>query len=163
MTKEFEKIKQVIEPFNQEIQTRRQKEEVEKQEMEKQKWEDFYRGIEKDNEILNKSGVKEIFKEIKNNGLLESESYIHESDHNTGGIIHNIGHKREVSVSLIFDICEGGSDGVGSSSKEVKIAVKDGQLNLVKHPEFNDVYTPIKEDELAQTVAEAIKNPIRWG
>ena len=199
MTKEFEKIRSILKPFNEEIQTRQSNEEAERKRKEDEEWREFYEGIKRDQEILDNSGVKEIFKEIRDSGLVKASSkpffekvpiykeklfgglvldhyenkkvldytpaFIYYSDYSTGGIPKNIRNKREVSISLIFDICEAGSDGIGGGSSEVKIAVKNNQLNLVNYGKverFEYGYTPIEDGKLGETIAEAIKNPIRW-
>jgi len=198
MTKEFEQIKNILEPYNQEIQTRQQNEDLERERNEKESWKEFHDGIKNDKSFLDRSGVKSIFEKIRDNGLVKANiepvyktvpvykekffggqtldhneskkisdftpAVIHESDNFARSLL-NMRDKRTVYISLIFDILEGGSDGVGGSSSEVRIIAENEKLYLHKKGEgrFEYVNIPIDEGKLGEVIAEAIKNPLRWG
>jgi hypothetical protein len=102
-----------------------------------------------------------------NFGLDYTPAFIIYSDNSVEKNSLDIAYKyiRVVSISLIFDVLGPNSDGKGEGRSEVRIAVKNGQLNKVSRPKFDYldfIYTPIKEGELGQTIAEAIKNPMKW-
>ncbi|NTW61315.1 hypothetical protein HGB24_01330 [Candidatus Saccharibacteria bacterium] len=125
--------------------------------------------LAEDRAILNKSGVKEIFEEIRKSGLVklrserqgkktgfwaklfsEDEAYAKPSelDYVPAEIIDN-----GYSISLRFDE---GPDGCS----EIRIAVIGGELNVAHG--YNRVdYTPIGPGEIADAIVDSIKNPLR--
>lgn len=66
MSKEFDQINNIVLPLNQEIQLRKRNQEAKKNDLEC-----FYQGIKEDEAILNRYGVKSIFEEIRDSGLVK--------------------------------------------------------------------------------------------
>ncbi len=116
---------------------------------------------EKERIILEQSGVIELFKEIRDAGLVK---WGDEPATDTPAKIRlsNSG----VNVSLDFNFS---GDRDGGRQDTVKFAVVDGQLNIAvlkRRDEGGSFvhdgdYIPIGNDNLAKVIVDAIKNPIR--
>ncbi len=118
--------------------------------------------VEEDKKILDKSGVKQIFEEIRDSGLVKLKSIDkskqglfkkmfsisdNDLDYVPAEIIDN-----RFSISLRFDEHADGCS-------EVRIAVIRGELNIAHG--YNRVdYTPIGKESLADAIVEGLKNPL---
>jgi hypothetical protein len=71
MTKEFEQIRQQIEPFNHNIEQRRINEKTEAENRDSLERQEILAQIKRDKEILEKSGIKNLFQEIVDSGLIK--------------------------------------------------------------------------------------------
>lgn len=116
--------------------------------------------VEDDKKVLEKSGVKEIFEEIRDSGLVK----LREVDRSKKGFFRKLFYDDEkeyvpaeivdnkFSISLRFDEHADGCS-------EVRIAVIRGELNIAHG--YNRVdYTPIGKGNLADAIIEGLKNPL---
>lgn len=194
MSREFESIRKSVEEFQQNNASQRQIEEKKRIKKEKDRDRRYLQSVEKNKAFLIDSGVKSLFEEIIESGLVKGSNdpvteivpiykknflgkkifdhneiktvcsytpaYICESRHDT------LNYQSPVSMSLIFDswVTTGWDIDFIYGHKEVEIAVIEDELNLVgyDHKHFKSTYIPIKEGQLANTITEAIKNPVSW-
>jgi len=120
--------------------------------------------IEADRVLLENSGIKQIFEEVRDSGLIKLRS----KNIRERGWLYKILHKDQeneldyipaeivdnsIYISLRFDEGRNGCS-------EVRIAAIGGRLNIAHG--YNRVdYTPIEDNELAQAIIDGIKNPLR--
>lgn len=163
MSEEFEKIKNEVNGFRQDAEN---KIELEKRAVEER--------IKKEKLILEKSGVRQLFEEIRDNRLVELSSpstytvRVHKSfgreydeekiEYHPAEIEESIGTSSLYGVSLVlrfnYHYRPGGEHLVPYT---IQVAVVKGELCLL---EAEGTYTSIKEGELATVIAKALKNPL---
>lgn len=188
-SKEFDMIKKIVDSHREVLdlpnQLERQRIQMEKDRLEQVRLNNQAK-IDADKIILKNSGVIELFEEIRDSGLVRANdnksvkfvsvikkglfgikyeetdkilldfkpaviSNIDDCDTNKSRWNNNL-----VYVSLMFDIYPTGDrDNPDLHAKEIRIGVIDGKICLLRE----DSGIPIEPGKLAETVAEAIKNP----
>ena len=179
MSEDFEKIKNEVMGFRQAAEN---KIELEKRAVEER--------TERDKRILEESGVRQLFKEIRDSGLVRWRvktadelrnrkkfftGYEEKLDYIPAGIAVGVGRYETneegyaygdgVSLSLQFDCSQAtdSNDRLSDAHSEIRIAVVRGELFLVGNNRCGYSYTPIKEGELVTTIANALKTPPMQG
>ncbi len=119
--------------------------------------------LEENKVILENSGVRQILEEVRDSGLVKLKL---KKDHKTGLFKRIFGSKidkldyvpaqiidNQMYISLQFDERP-------DSLSEIRVAVVEGQLHIAHG--YNRVdYIPIQKGDLANAIAECIKNPLR--
>lgn len=188
MSQEFEEIKNAITAHKNALKTKddleKQQEKILTDQAEQNRLATQAK-IDADKIILKNSGVIELFQKIADSGLVKSSDnpvYIWEpiykkgligrkyldhyekkliSEYTPATISESENTNDLVSVTLFYDTSfdsKGGDSNTEHHCKKIKIAVLNKKLNLVSG-KSEDIYTPIEDGKLADTITEAIKHP----
>lgn len=189
MSKEdLNRIKQIIDASNQNDLQLANAEKAKWEEAERIRINAYNEKIKADQIVLDNSGIKNLFIELRDSGFVKKnnspvyekvpvykkrffggEEFDHYEERKVADYEPAIIKEGPSSISLEFNYSTSyyGDGMYMTNYSEVTVVVKDGKLQLKHHqitPPLQrdyDFYTPIEDGKLIETVAEAIRNPIR--